>query len=64
MKLDNIIMLKLKIRDNNIDDFINCDPSKVISLNIFVSSNIELILNNLHKFVTLQELRLFDSNIT
>ncbi len=50
-------MLKLKIR-NNINDFINCDPLKVISLEIFefVPNKIKLILNNLHKFVNLQEL--------
>ncbi len=51
-------MTKLRINDKNIDSFINCDPLEVTCLEINTPNYIKLILNNLHKFINLQELYL------
>ncbi len=57
-------MIKLVINDENITDFFNCNPLEITCLEIFEQNNIELILNNLHKFVNLQELYLDNNKIT
>ncbi len=57
-------MTTLTICDNNINDFINCNPLEIKSLIINSPYNIELILNSLHKFVNLYELVLSLNKIT
>ncbi len=57
-------MVELSINDNNINDFINCNPVEVIRLQIYSPNNIEIILNNLYKFVNLQILHLYNNQIT
>ncbi len=55
-------MFELSIHEcymnNNINDFINCNPLEITSLSIYAPNNIELVLNNLYKFVNLQNLNL------
>ena len=43
-------MLKLYIKDNNINDFYNCDNLTIIKLIIFAPININLLLDKLYKF--------------
>ncbi len=57
-------MTKLVIDDVNIDAFINCNPLEISYLQICALNNIELVLNNLHKFVNLQILYLNTNQIT
>ncbi len=59
-----VIMTKITINDDNINDFINCNPLEITSLEIFILNNIEVILNNLHKFVNLKKLNLYNNEIT
>ena len=43
-------MLKLYIKDNNINDFYNCDYLTITKLIIFTPININLLLDKLYKF--------------
>ncbi len=53
-----LFMIELSISSNNINDFINCNPLEITCLKIYLPKNIELVLNNLHKFINLQKLYL------
>ncbi len=57
-------MTELQLNDKNIDAFINCNPLEISYLQICAPNNIELVLNNLYKFVNLQRLYLGFNQIT
>ncbi len=58
-----IIMTELFITDYKINKFINCNPLKITQLIIYAVNDIELVLNNLHKFINLQKLCLYNNQI-
>ncbi len=51
-----LFMTELYINDKHINEFINCNPLDITCLKIYLPKNIELVLNNLYKFVNLQKL--------
>ncbi len=56
-------MTELTIYDHNINKFIRCNPLEITSLVIFTHNTIEVILNNLYKFVNLKKLNLNNNKI-
>ena len=56
-------MTELYINDNNIIDFYNCNYLSITSLKIVAPKNINLLLDKLYKFINLQELILYSTEI-
>ena len=57
-------MNQLDINDKNINIFNTCDTLKVLKLTVTAPNNIQLVLDSLCKFTNLQELYLYNNEIT